>query len=437
MIRVSVFLACALAVGGATVVGCGSDDPASTPSGADGGAPDGTTNTDDGSADSGDQTGDAGCAHAGDEAFDAGTSSTVDGGGQPLVFFDIGGLDRQIDLSRDGKLALLQDALSKDGDVYLYETATGVLTKRTTTGDPQATLATGLSGDGNHISAFHGKDTVVAGLWDGCAGWTDVSFVGGCVGDPANGNPNTETSAFGVNFDGTSIVGSGWNGCTSVSAFLWTRSALGWSPRPLQHLGITGGNNRASVISDDGQVVGGFAQFEAADRVAAIWKADGTGVVLDPTGTAISEVLAVSSDGKMVAGPWNATANGGFYWTEADGVVPISELAEAVPQDQIWLNTIAGTEAKRIIFGSEGDPTWASGGLGSMQVAVVWTKAAGLRKLQDVTAEKGITLPDNWSLTNVLASSADGAVLLGNATDLSGLQPVSHTFVLRLDPSAY
>jgi hypothetical protein len=72
-----------------------------------------------------------------------------------------------------------------------------------------------------------------------------------------------------------------------------------------------------------------------------------------------------------------------------------------------------------------------------MQAAVVWTKADGLRKLQDVIATKSITLPDNWFLVNVLAASADGSTLLGTVVDMGGAFATFHTFVLRLDASSY
>jgi uncharacterized membrane protein len=434
--RTSAWLLGALAFGGAIVFGCGSDDPAApaangTPdSGVDSGGGPPTPNT----PDTGNpETPEAGCAHRGDDALDGGAPPSVDGGGSPLVFFDVGAADRPISLSADGKIALIQDGVT--GGVYFYDTNSGALTRKTTTGDPAYTLATALSGDGQHVSAYEGKDTIVAGEWNACDGWTATVHTGGCAGDPASGNPNNDSTAFDVNYDGTVIVGSTWNGCATVSAARWTRSGNAWTVKALDHLGMAGGNNRASFVSDDGSVIGGFAQSETADRVPAVWKADGSGVMLDPSGTTIGEVLSMSADGKMVAGPWNQTSNGGFYWTEAEGVVQIAMLADAQPQDQMWLNAISAD--KRVIFGSAGDPSFFSGGLGSMQAAVVWTKADGLRKLQEVLAAKSILLPDNWFLVNVLAASADGSTLLGTGVDMSGAFATFHTFVLRLDAAAY
>jgi hypothetical protein len=388
----------------------------------------------------------AACAHNGD--IDGGPATTIDGGaggasdggnagGGSIVFFDIGGADRPIDLSADGRIALLQDGTSAAGDVYLYDTSASTLTRVAVTGNPSLTLSTGLSADGRSISAFHGTDAIVAGVWDGCNGWSDIPSAvdAGCANDPDAGNPSMLNGAMDLTADGAKAVGYVWNGCATIDARMWTRGATGWTALALEHLGMAGGNNRASYVSANGALIGGFAQFPNADRVPAIWHSDGTGIVLDPTGSVIGEVLAVSHDGTVVAGPWNGTANGSFYWTQSEGVVQIGTLPNPQPQDQVWLNAIAGEGA--LIFGGDGDPSWSSGGLGSEEVAVVWTKAKGMRKLQDVVTARSIALPAGWDLTDVLASSSDGSVLLGYATDTTSPTLAGHTFVLKMAPSAY
>lgn len=431
MIRASACLFLAFVVGGAIALGCGSDSDApagASPSDAGG---DGSPTTD---PDGGQTVPEAGCAHHGDDGVEPETR-TVDGGVSPLTFIEINGADRQMSLSNDGKLALIHDGAT--GDVIVYDTAAGTLTKKATTGDPGITIANALSGDGQTIAAYQGKDTIYAGRWDSCNGWIDAVATGGCAGSPENGNPNTETSGFDLNYDGTVMVGSAWNGCKNTSAMRWTLSGSTWTPLTLQHFGIAGGSSRASFVSDDGNVIGGFSQYEAADRVATIWKADGTGTVLEPTGQTISEVLAISHDGKMAAGPWNGiSGNGGFYWTEVEGAVPVAMPDGSVPEDQMWFNAIAG-DNNRLMFGAAGDQNFFNGGLGSMEQAIVWTKADGIRKLGDIIATKGITLPTDWYLVNVTAASADGSVLLGYAVDMGGLMPSFHTFVLKLDPAAY
>ena len=76
----------------------------------------------------------------------------------------------------------------------------------------------------------------------------------------------------------------------------------------LEHL--ANGNNRASVISADGSVIGGFAQGSFS-RTPAIWSADGTGQLLDPpNGDVVGEVQGISDDGTTLLGNWDGSA---FY----------------------------------------------------------------------------------------------------------------------------
>jgi hypothetical protein len=67
-------------------------------------------------------------------------------------------------------------------------------------------------------------------------------------------------------------------------------------------------------------------------------------------------------------------------------------------------------------------------------VAFVWTQAGGMRPLVDVVTAAGLTIPEGAKLTQVLASSTDGTVILGQAT-LADFSIVC--FVLRLPLSAY
>jgi hypothetical protein len=141
----------------------------------------------------------------------------------------------------------------------------------------------------------------------------------------------------------------------------------------------------------------------------------------------VGEVLSVSPDGTMAAGVWNLD---GFTWTKAGGVVDIGKLPAAQPTDEVFLNAIADNDL--LVVGACGDPN--PGGLGSPVTAIVWTKAKGMRALQGIVTAQGIAIPSGYVLTDVMAASEDGSVLLGYATDaLSN----THDFVLRLPVSAY
>jgi hypothetical protein len=141
----------------------------------------------------------------------------------------------------------------------------------------------------------------------------------------------------------------------------------------------------------------------------------------------VGEVLSMSPDGTMAAGVWNLD---GFTWTKAGGVVDIGKLPNAQPTDQAFLNAIADNNL--LVVGGCGDPN--PGGLGNPIAAIVWTKAKGMRALQDIVTAKGLAIPNGYALTNVMGASADGSVLLGYATDA---QYGTHNFVLRLPASTY
>jgi hypothetical protein len=243
--------------------------------------------------------------------------------------------------------------------------------------------------------------------------------------------------------DGKVAVGLGWSSCSSGDAVVWTNANGGWTPTRLQHLGMTNGFNRGTVVSDDGRVVGGFAQASAAvDRSPAVWQ-NGTGTLLDPSGTAVGEVLSMSPDGAMAAGQWNTMNDAGspvqvgFYWTPQGGVAFVPTLPNPNLQDFVYLTAIA--DGDKLILGAAGDPGWPLDLNGSEELAIAWTKASGTRKLQDLVRTQGIALPANYHLTSANAASADGTAVLGVATDVDPTlpQPVRHTFVLRMPVSAY
>jgi hypothetical protein len=149
----------------------------------------------------------------------------------------------------------------------------------------------------------------------------------------------------------------------------------------------------------------------------------------------IGEVLGLSADGKMAAGPWNdATGNNGFYWTQADGVKKLPQLATFQPSDQYFPNAV--TADHQMIFGAVGDQN----GLGSPMQAFVYTaKDNKIRVLQDLVTQQGYSLPANISLANVVAVSTDGTFVLGLTLDNDPMLPFPKqgVFVLHMSLSAY
>lgn len=317
-----------------------------------------------------------------------------------------------IDLTPDGAIALLQEMGSPDQEASYLDTTTDALTAMTTTGDFEHP-ATAIAADGARFTAFHSVP-IQAGVWSAADGWLDLGNP-----NPTGCDPNA-SSAWDISADGSIVVGLAWNGC-HTEAMWWTDASGTGQFVPMDVLG--GGSERATVVSDDGTVAAGFAAVGAADRSPAIWLADGSGTLLEPTGEAIGEVLSITPDGRTVAGIWNQEA---FYRNADEGVVHIGKLPDAMPTDASYPNAIAADG--ELIFGGSGDP-WGSG-----INAFVWTRAGGMVRLADVATANGLVIPEGTVLTNAIAASTDGTVVLGSALDATFTQT---SFVLHLPLSAY
>jgi hypothetical protein len=325
-----------------------------------------------------------------------------------------------VDITPDGSLALLEDIGSAEGDLYFFDTIQGSLVKKTSIGDPLLDLATGLSADGR-VTALHGTPSQ-AGIWSATSDWIDIASPFSTNCDPNVGG------SWDISSDGSVVVGFMWNGC-SPQAFRWTDTGGAGTLVNLQLLGesypgsSSPPTNRATVVSDDGTIAAGFAQTAVADRSPAVWKADGTGFMLDAANETPGEILSISADGKTLGGIWGYD---GFVWTEQAGVVMLPRPTTALPADPMYPNAISA--AGKLIFGGVGDA------FNGVPIAVVWTTADGARSLQDIATANGITVPDEYVLTDVLAASSDGTVVLGVAQNPSMYQK---TFVLRMPASAY
>lgn len=322
------------------------------------------------------------------------------------------------DLTPDGSLAVLTDLSSIDGDFYSYDTTSDVLALEGSTGDALFDFTTGISAN-LRVSAIHGKPEE-AGLWTAGGGWLDLGNVHpvGCEYD-AGTHAQNQGGGWDISADGTVTVGLLWNVC-DAEAFRWTDAG---GPGAFVPLDVLGQNSRATKISDDGSLAGGFAQTALVDRWPAIWDANGVGTLI-PSGGVFTddspgEVLSISADGSLVAGTW---ALEGFLWTQAGGVVKLGTL----PGGQTFPNTIAANG--QLIFGQTSD------GLFEPPYPFVWTAADGMRSLNTILAASGVVIPPDLTLDNVKAASTDGSVLIGSAYDQAFLP---HTFILKLPVSAY
>jgi hypothetical protein len=315
-----------------------------------------------------------------------------------------------IDLTPDGSTALLQETIF-GGKVYFYDLSSGKLTLQADAGP--SNNPGGISVD-HRFSATYG-DPGLSSIWSKSTGWLQVPslFPEGCDA--------FRSSAWDISADGHTWVGMDWDGCFPL-AVRWSDATGSVVSTPLERIGSSYPGspnppvNRATKVSDDGRVAGGFAETENTSRNPAIWGADGLGQFLTSglPNYCDGEVLAMNADGSIVAGTW---CGEGFFWK--DGTTTLIGSLDPDGNSNTLVNAIAANG--NLLFG------------GSNDKAFVWTQAAGMRPLRDVAAGAGIEFPPQLTLTNVLAASTDGTIVLGQA--FSATSRVS--FILKLPLSAY
>jgi len=396
---------------------------------------------------------DAGCAHTGDplilkEALDAGGDAGFPRpiySSSALTIFDVGRLDIPVGLTSDGSTALVEDGPT--GDLYFYDTTSQMLTRKANVaGNYMFNGATAIGGNGGRASAWYAQQvgdastSIVGAVWDQCAGWMfpDQSNPAGCPDMPAFVSAVND-----VNEDGTIAVGYVSSSCNTGKAMQWTYANGTWTPTALPKLSA---NDEAWKVSGNGKLIGGSVPAPA-NSSPAVWF-NGKGVMLDPSLSPdnAAKLLAVSADGTMVAGYWNAAndaggqTNNGFYWTTSDQTVHlIPVLPSAGSDDGVWIYAIA--HQNQLLLGQMGGWQWPNSGppTDSEPQAAYWTPSGGLHALQDAVSAQGMSLPSGLSFYDVQSASDDGTVLFGTVIDNNALsvQAVLHNFVLRMPVSAY
>ena len=313
--------------------------------------------------------------------------------------------------------------VSADGRVVIGDSARGGF------GSHEAmrwTLAEGMSPLGTGTSnAFgvSGRGTVIVGsfvipdysieafMWTKSTGMV-------AMGDLPGGDFRSE--AKGVSCDGRNIVGWG-NSENGTEAFRWTADTgmLGLGD-------LDGGSfgSSATAISADGLVIVGGSNSHNGTE-AFRWTAEVGMVGLgDLDGSHFnSYATAVSADGSVVIG--SSMAYGGqmsFRWTAETGMVGLGRLTP----DEIgnrghgvsWDGSVIVGEA--VVLDDNGNG------------AYIWTPETGMRRLTDVLADIGVTIPPGWYLIAVYGVSADGRTIVG-----AGINPAGNSegWVAYLGPA--
>lgn len=270
------------------------------------------------------------------------------------------------------------DAVSADGSVVV-----GVISGGGTTRAVRWTEAGGaeILVQGGFASGVSDDGSVVVGTMESGSGgfrWTRAEGVvdlGGIAGAPFPYSAPSDVSA-----DGSVIVGQAFSGA-AFEAFRWTAAGGMVGLGDLVSSGPRGSS--ALAVSADGSVVVGssstgdaFRWTQETGMIALGWPPQrGQGVAFD-----------VSSDGSVIVGGYPA-----FRWTEAEGAMPIPDMASCGCTGQA--NGVSSDGSVVV-----GDGAW------------IWDAVNGTRE---------ITYP-GWRLDRVSGISRDGRILFGVGTDPSG-----------------
>lgn len=222
------------------------------------------------------------------------------------------------------------------------------------------------------------------------------------------------SGAHGVSADGGVIVGYGFRGAErTIEAFLWTEASgtigLGFLPG--------GHTSYAEGVSADGLVVVGNSSEQAYRWTAE----EGMTPLGDLNGGLVqSFAVAVSADGSVIVGESDSDYldpfedREAFRWTESIGMVGLGYLHE----NPAYSSAAAVSADGRVVVG-------VSATLNDEE-AFVWDAQHGMRSLQQLLLDAGVTNLEGWQLNRAWGISADGTVIVG-----SGYNPEGNTEAWR------
>lgn len=232
-----------------------------------------------------------------------------------------------------------------------------------------------------------------AALWTEATGWVHLGTLpGGQAVD------DSLSSGWGVNGDGTVVVGYANDAGRRAQAFRWSAATgmigLGRSETY---------GSRGTRVSSDGSVVVGFYQHPTmAYRMASRWVGDAP-VELVLGDIDLTDALDVSADGRHIVGNWYTHA---FLYDDAGGMRDLGILG-GLGGDERSVGSAVSDDGRRVA-GWDGNP-WTGVALGYL-----WTPEDGMRRLDEVLVEAGADLGD-WIISIVYDISGDGTTFVGQA----------------------
>jgi probable HAF family extracellular repeat protein len=216
----------------------------------------------------------------------------------------------------------------------------------------------------------------------------------------------TDSLGFGVNADGTVVVGAAGSNNNYHRAFRWTRAG------GMQDIGVPGLFAFAHAVSADGLVVVGVGDPDGGGNSAFRWSAGGGMVRLNRLpGWGYSDSYSVNADGSVVSGYcYSPTSKRAVRWTSSNvggGVMePLTTFQTSCPAP-FWQG-YGGISADGTVISGDGTAAGAT----CSGHAFRWTSdGAGGGTLEDLGHLPGQFATDSLAF----GLSADGRVVVGSS----------------------
>jgi len=234
--------------------------------------------------------------------------------------------------------------------------------------------------------------------------WTSLGSVYGYSLD------HSISSGFGMNDDGSYIVGYSWKPGLLAEACYWSEET---GMQPLNQVN-PGMSSRANDVTADGSLIVGWSEAPTGTRKGYRWvrNADSTytPVFLGAFGSDPawhnSEPQDISEDGTYVVGSsWTDDAGpAAFFWTEETGIQNISTDIEDVSSSYAYAVSEEGVTV--------GSFNYYNGG---RHTAFIWTEELGTQIFADYLTNIGAQLPEGVHLITAADISRDGRYITGYA----------------------
>jgi hypothetical protein len=321
---------------------------------------------------------------------------------------------------------------TSDGRAFRWTEVGGV--EFLTASDFLHTFDASVSDDGAVVAStlVNPVDNIVsAATWTQGGGWSFLGCLPGVIPTPED--PAQCSTAYDISGDAAVVVGLAWHGDTfRAEGFRWT------SGSGMVGLGQPAGfSSRASAVSADGTVSGGFYEDESTGQRRPVrWIGTGApDLFIDPQ--SIGEVSGISSNGHWLTGsallldsgglplpPWNYEK--AFLYSDDAGfqyVLPHVDYDIGTEQRASG----NGVADNGMVVGWSGD----MGPFGLVRAAIYCPGTERMVDLNQMLLDDGTVIPPNIWLGSALAVTPNGRTVVGQAIDFGTFENVP--FVVRFD----